>query len=131
MTKNEMTVEMQRLKNQRIYEYMELGKHALTLVCVAGCVWLIFEGLKPMIVNQSPLAIEALSKVIDKLKLGSVIGYIWGGLATAAFVTERKGKKRAIKEKNRQQTIAEKDDANRTSSGLTDTGETPSRRGSK
>jgi hypothetical protein len=44
---------------------------------------------------------------------------------TLAWKRERNQKKRAIREKSRYQKLVEGADPNRSSSGLTDTGETP------
>ena len=44
---------------------------------------------------------------------------------------ERRGKKRAIKEKGKYQRLVESKDSYRSSSGLTDTGETPKTGGKK
>jgi len=64
-------------------------------------------------------------KMIDRLKLGSILGYFGWLLTTLIVFKERKGKRRAIREKKKYQAIAEEQDAYRSSSNLTDIGTTP------
>jgi len=117
--------ELERIKLQRMERcYVPLAQSALKYLAVLGGIWLIFRGLAPMFSN-SPEQIGAMAKFVTALRPGSMLGYIWGGLMTGGFMLERRGKRRAIKEKNKYQNIVEKNDFQRTSSGLNEDGSTP------
>ena len=97
----------------------KLAKLTTTIIVV----WLLLNGIKEIIEGQSPEGIIAISKIISISNLGSVLGYIWGSGVTVLYFFERKGKKRAIKEKNKYQNLYEGKE--RTSSGLDEYGNTP------
>lgn len=125
MNKNELLFEQARIQARKFELLVGLGAHLGTLAALVLCVWLVFEGLRPLVQGQSPEAIAAFANVVEALKLGFTAGYAWGAVATGAWWLERKGKKRAISEKSRYQKVVERDDPERSSSGLTETGETP------
>lgn len=125
MNKNETTVELSRQQTLRTEARIGLIKYVLALVAGLVAIKLILDGLQPLVVGQSPEAITALAAVIREFHLGSVLGYLWGAGATAAWTIERKGKKRAIQKKSEYQSMVESGEPNRSSSGLTPTGDTP------
>lgn len=125
MNKNELEYAKAQFGAQKFDSTIGLIRTIVLGGITLGGIWLLFDGLSKVIDGQSPDGISAFAKVINALQLGSVVGYIWGAGATAGWVMEHKGKKRAISEKSRFQKLAESGEPNRTSSGLTSTGETP------
>lgn len=125
MNKNELTVELSRQQTLRTEARIGLTKYVLALGAGLVAIKLILDGLQPLVVGQSPEAITALAAVIREFHLGSALGYLWGAGATAAWTIERKGKKRAIQKKSEYQGMVESGEPNRSSSGLTPTGDTP------
>lgn len=125
MKNNEVEYARIREGASNFRESLQLIKHALGCATFAVSIWLIFEGLTKVIGHQDADGITAFAKVIEALELGSILGYLFGGAATVAWRRERKAKKRAIREKSRYQKQVEKADANRTTSGLNETGDTP------
>lgn len=125
MNKNEYNYEIKRLDVEKLKYWIKLGTHTVTAAAWVGAVWLIFNGIEPILKGLDADQIGAVARVIEALNLGSMAGYIWGTVATAAYIVERKGKKRAITKKAEFQEIVESSDANRTSSGLSKTGESP------
>ena len=98
-----------------------------TLVRAAGAIIIVYifmEGLKS-IAAQSPDSVAAIAKVIEALKLNEWLPWVVSAILGTATYFERRGKKRAIKEKGRLQKIVEGKDPNRTSCGLTEFGDTP------
>jgi len=85
---------------------------------------LIFLGLKPFL-TASPDVIDAMARVIEKLNFSNTTGYMLSGGMGIGWYAERKGKKRAIRKKGEFQKMIEKDDKYRSSSGLTEFGDTP------
>lgn len=110
----------------RIIEIV-VGLIRTILICgtFLGAVWLILTGIKPIISGQDATQIEALAKVVESFKLGSIFSYGIAVITGIAWAVERKGKQRAISEKAHFQKIAEQSEQNRCSSGLTTIGQTP------
>lgn len=125
MTKNELTLELKKAGLQQLQAVMDFCKHALSVTCVVAVMWVIFNAVKEMTVGQDASSIAALAKIVEALNLGSIMGYCWGLGATGLWLRERKGKKRAIRRKSELQDELEREDPNRTSSELTETGDTP------
>lgn len=109
---------------------IKLCGQIVAAVTVIACVWIIFKELYDIVSTQSPEGISAFAKVINALKLGSIIGYLWGGGMSVAWWKERKGKKRAISLKGKYQKSHEASDTYRSSSELTEEGDTPDEEGS-
>lgn len=91
---------------------------------MCGIFYIVMAGLKEIALS-SPEGISALAKVVEAFKFGTVSAYMLAGGLSIAWVAERNGKKRAIQEKSRYQRLLESTDPHRSSSGLTDTGDTP------
>lgn len=125
MQKNDLEYAKAQFSAQKFDGVVQLLRTILLAVAGLVGIWLVFDGLHKVIAGQTPDGISAFAKVVEALNLGSVLGYIWGGGATIGWMRERKGKKRAIGEKSRFQKLAEKNDPGRSSSGLTETGDTP------
>ena len=103
-----------------------LIKHLISVCGGVFAIYLIFKGLVPFL-TANPDVISAMALVIEKINVANVTGYIVGAGAVTAWAVERQGKKRAIKEKGRLQKLIESTDNYRSSSNLTQTGDTPDR----
>lgn len=97
-------------------------------VTVLCGLYITFWGLRPLFFSTSSTVIDAFTRLVASLKLGSVMGYAWGALSTSLYVAERGAKKRAIHAKSDLQHRLEAQEPNRTTSGLTSTGGTPKER---
>jgi hypothetical protein len=126
MNKNELEYAKAQFIAQKTAGIFVTVRHLFSVIAVLIAIWLVFDGLHKVIGDKKPDSIVAIAKVIEAVHLGSILGYLWGAGATAAWYRERKGKKRAIVQKSRYQKKAEEGEPNRTSSKLTETGETPS-----
>jgi len=100
------------------------GKVAKYIAWVMS-VFIVMKGLEPILVPGAADEISAFSKVVSALPLGSALGYILFIIMVLFYRKERAGKERAVKEKARLQNLLEKDEPNRSSSKLTETGNTP------
>ena len=125
MNKNELEYAKAQLSSKTTGEIFATLRHIISVLSVLCAIWLIFDGLHKVIGDKNPDGIAAIAKVIEAVKLGSILGYLWGAGATTAWMLERKGKKRAIAQKSKYQKAAEEGDPNRSSSKLTETGDTP------
>lgn len=96
---------------------------------IGAVMWIVIAyigfGAFKSIAFHSAGQIGALAKLTDSLKLHYVVPWLCVVFTGTAWKYERTGKKRAIREKSKYQKIVEADDPQRTSSGLTDTGDTP------
>ncbi len=81
----------------------------------------VMEGLQQIVLGQ-PESISALAKVAEAMHLGTLSGYLVAGGVGVAWNMERKGKKRAIQ---RHAALKNKYEPGESSSGLTETGDTP------
>jgi hypothetical protein len=124
MTKHEFELKKAILGARRFELVMGFLTHIATLCAVLGSIYLIMEGIRPLI-GQSPEAISAFTGLIKAINLPTIIGYVVATLTSIGWYLERKGKQRAIKEKSHYQKLAEKDDLHHPSSGLTEIGGTP------
>ncbi|WP_186136158.1 hypothetical protein [Burkholderia gladioli] len=59
-------------------------------IAVVVSIYFIMSALK----GQSEGAIAAIAKVVDAMKLGSLLGYGWGAVATVAYGIERSRRKK-------------------------------------
>lgn len=125
MNKNELEYAKAQLSAKNAADTFATLRYVISAGAVLVAIWLIFDGLHKVIGSEDADAIVAIAKVIEALNLGNILGYLWGAGATVAWVRERSGKKRAIAQKSKYQKIAEADDPNRSSSELTETGDTP------
>lgn len=125
MNKNELEYAKAQFSAKQTGEIFTTLRHLISVLAVLAAIWLVFDGLQKVIGDKNPDGIAAIAKVVEAVNLGSILGYLWGAGATAAWWRERKGKKRAIAQKSKYQKTAEEGDPNRSSSKLTETGETP------
>lgn len=127
MNKNQLTLELERVRHRtiRFEAFCRLASVLIKYGSFVVCVFIIFYGLKSLVDGRSAQVLLAMSQLVKSFGLQTWLGYVWGGVSTSAWLIERKGKKRAIKEKSEYQHRAEGGEVNRTSSGLTPTGETP------
>lgn len=123
-TKNDVKIEEYRASTTRFRYVCGIIKHFITIGGVLGALYIIFEGLKPFL-KSDPQVLMVMVQILDKLNIYNITGYIVAAGASTGWALERKGKKRAIKEKGRYQALAESLDAYRSTSGLTSSGDTP------
>jgi len=125
MNKNEYLIEDKRLSVQKLRHILEFLSRVAFYATVLIGTWLVFWGIRPLLLTDKTEVINAFAGLIDKLGLSTILGYIWAFTSTGLYVAERRSKKRAIRLKSSYQHQAEQGEPNRTSSGLTDTGDTP------
>lgn len=125
MNKNELAYELARQTTVRIQHGLDFAGKIVVAVAALSACYMIMDGLRPLISGQSPAALSAFAEVVSALDLGSVVTFTWAGGATIAWRYERNGKKRAIRQKSALEHATQEGEPNRTSSGLTPTGETP------
>lgn len=125
MNKTELEYAKIQTDAQKHAQGIGLIKYMIQCSTYLVALWIIFSGLDKILAGQNSDGISAIAKVVEALHLGSILGYVAAAGAAVAWKVERTGKKRAIKEKDRYQKIAEKDQSNRTSSGLNKDGSTP------
>lgn len=105
-------------------EAFRFGSNIAKSVAAMVIVYLIMHGLESIVLSK-PENIDALSRFVEKIRLGEALGYILAGVMGFAYNRERKGKKRLIQEKGRLQNELEKEDPSRSSSGLDINGDNP------
>lgn len=124
--KNDKDVEILKIEADSVKHKTncQVLKHVVTCITYLVAVFLFFKGLEPFL-SAKPDVLTVLEKIIDKLNFFNCTAYFLCGLVGVAWKLERNGKKRAIKEKSKYQSLLEQKDLYRSSSGLTKTGETP------
>lgn len=125
MNKHQFLIEQKRLEVQKLHLVLTFLSKAVFYATVLAGTWVLFWGIRPLFSATRPDVINAFAGLVEKLQIGTILGYIWAGTATALYVAERRSKKRAIHQKSALQHELENGDPNRTSSGLTATGDTP------
>lgn len=120
------SIQIERIKSgtEKFRLIVGLLSHISTILGVVVAIWVIMKGLEPFLYSD-PDTINAMAVVLDKINVSNISGYIVATFTSCAWYMERLGKKRAIKEKGKYQKIAEQNDEFRSTSGLTETGETP------
>jgi hypothetical protein len=103
---------------------MTFAKTIANNATILGCMWIAFAGLKE-ITMSNPDGVHAVAELVKNLNLGSWLGYIWGGVATGGYMLERRGKKRLLKPYADQRTAREVNDPYHGSSGLNESGDSP------
>lgn len=144
LTEKEIELEIRKIEleekkvlagQSRFVAKMELGSRVFTVVGGVFAVWLVTKGLAELVqqpaknLSATARVIESISGVLDAIaRTGRVFCFLAIFLLAVAWFWERQGKKRAIREKARYQQMAESGEQGRTSSGLTETGDTPKSR---
>lgn len=124
VTKNDIEIEKIKAFTERFHELCGIIKHLFSIVGVLFAIKIIFLGMLPFL-SSSPDVINAMAVLIEKINISNISGYILAGGTSTGWYIERKGKKRAIQKKGEYQKLAEGNDNSRSSSGLTEKGETP------
>lgn len=125
MNKNELEFEKANLKARQFDQIISLIKHVISVSGTVFALWILVSGLQSIISGQSPESIKAISELVHAFPISDILGYAWGAGMTGIWMVERRQKKRAIKKKGEYQAAAERGEVNRTSSNLTETGDTP------
>ncbi|MDR3382331.1 hypothetical protein [Cupriavidus basilensis] len=127
MNKGEVEVHKGAIRAQNVRGYLDLAKHALSMLTVLLAIYLVMNGAL-QIVKASPEQIGAIAKVLEAIKLADIAGWIVGGIGVGAWRLERTGKKRAYKKLATLRREVEADDSYNAGSGLTVAGDTPKKR---
>lgn len=117
-------IEKIRASTDKFYAVCDSIKHFVKIGGVVLSFYIIFKGLEPFL-SSKPEVISAMGKIIEKINFSNITSYLVGSVGYTGWYLERKGKKRAIKQKGKYQKIAERNDEYRSSSGLTKSGDTP------
>lgn len=125
MSKHDVDIAKIRAGSAKFESVMATASYIIGRAATLGAIWLVFDGLNKIIADRDAATINAITKLVSALRLGSVLGYVAAILCSVGWYFERQGKKRAIREKSRYQSLVERNDPYHTSSGLTATGETP------
>lgn len=97
-------------------------KHLATAFMVLGVVYVAMHSLEN-IVTAKPDAIKALAELAKEIQLSSMVGYGCAVLAGGACMMLNKSRKKLIEENGRMRKKIESNDPRRSSSGLTEQGE--------
>jgi len=124
ITKNDIELEKIKSSTEKFNTVFGAVKHLLSIVGVILSFKVIFSGIEPFLASN-PEVIKSMAIIIEKINFSNITGYILTCGTSAAWYIERKGKKRAIEEKGKYQQQVEKNDEYRSSSGLTEIGDTP------
>ncbi len=104
----------------RLNTYRSFG--VFFVLCFLG--YIIITSFRDVAIH-APEQMCQIVKIVDALSLDRwIIGAI-AAVTSTGYIYERKGKKRAIREKSKLQKRLENNDPGRTSSHLTETGDTP------
>lgn len=104
--------------------YVDLLKHTLQLGAGLGFAWLFFDCVQAL-TSANPERLKALATVITSMSLDRVVPWILSGGLGIAYAQERAGKKRLVRKLAAKRGEVEQDDAYAGSSGLNETGDTP------
>jgi len=123
-SKNDLEIQRVKSSTDKFGFVCGLFEQVVRTVGGLGALWIIFAGLKPFLASN-PATINAMSALIEKINISNITGYFLAAAVGTGWLIERKGKKRAIKQKGKYQKMVEENDPYRSSSGLTSIGETP------
>lgn len=125
MNKNELEFAKLRLGAEKFGKVLNFFKALATLGTILGCIYLIFDALVLM-ANANPEGVSAIAEVVKNLEIGSILGYVVAAGCAGGWMLERKGKKRLLVDYANRRATREAGDAYHESSGLTESGDTPS-----
>jgi hypothetical protein len=124
VNKHQVAIAQANRGAQIFSECISLLKTCATVACIVGCIWIIMDGLKSM-VQANPANISAMSQVVEKLNISSIMGWLVGLGGVGYGAIERSGRKRLLTGYAKQRRAIEANDPYNASSGLTETGDTP------
>lgn len=126
MNKNEFELQKLTIGARRLDRVLAFGAFIAKLILIAFLGYWLFDTLK-VLGAMHPASLEALSKVVEKLSLGTIAHSILTASLATAWWIERKGKKRAIHKVSDLRKQVEHGDAYHASSDLDKDGHTPSK----
>lgn len=126
MNKNELEAKKAGIEAEKFGALLAMISNAFKWAAFAFLGYLFFDTLKALGTN-SPESLEALGRLIEKMKLSDIVHYIVTGMLGAGWALERKGKKRAIKKLAKDRKSIEQGDPYNASSQLNENGDTPSK----
>ena len=124
MNKYEVQIAKVQLSGEKFSQVVGLARAAIVGGIIIGSLWVIMNGLKGL-AGQSGEQLNAMALLVEKFHLSTMVHYCADGVLVAACLVQRKNAKRAIEQKSKYQHQAEDGEANRSTSGLTPTGNTP------
>lgn len=129
-SKKDREHELELMKIQQSISQWQQGIGLLTLLvkCAVGlgALYIFMAGIAEITSTSSTDQIHALTKFAHEMNAGYLVYGLFAALGIGAYARERSGKKRAIKKLGEQRKLNEsKDPGGRTTSNLTETGDTP------
>jgi hypothetical protein len=124
MNKYEAQIAEAQISGEKFSEGVGLVRTAIVGAIIIGSLWVIMNGLQGL-AGQSGEQLTGMALLVEKFHLSKMIHYCADAVLVTAFVVQRRNAKRAIEQKAKYQQMAENGDSNRSSSGLTPTGNTP------
>ena len=124
MNKHEARIAEVQIKGEKFAQIVGLLRTGLVGGIILGSIWLVMNGLQGL-TGASAGQLSAMAELVDKFHISKMVHYCADAVLVAGFLIQRRNAKRAIAEKARYQREVEGSDPNRTSSGLTNTGDTP------
>ena len=115
ISKNDLRMAEIHAGSLRFAERLGILRQLITGGIILGCVYLIFAGIQP-IMQREPGAIQAFASVVHELFLSHIVWSLVSVGTTSAWLLERNGKKRALREKAKLQRQIEAADPYRSSS---------------
>ena len=109
---------------ERFLAMVDLAKVAFRCIFAGVSVWLVARTIQAMI-GQDASSLRGLAAVVEAFSVDRIVLILGNIILGTACVVERRGKKRAIREKGKLQRRLEDGEPNRSTSGLTDTGDLP------
>lgn len=124
MNKYEAQIAGAQISAEKFAQGIGLARTAIVGGIIIACLWVIMNGLKGL-AGQSGEQLTGMALLVEKFHLSTMIHYCADAVLVTAFLVQRKNAKRAIAQKSKYQQKAEGGEENRSSSGLTPTGDTP------
>jgi hypothetical protein len=125
LNKNQLEFAKLRLGAEKLGQILNFFKSLATLGTILCCIYLIFDSLVQM-AHANPQGVNAIAEVVKNLGIGSILGYVVAAGCAGGWAMERKGKKRLLVDYANRRATREAGDAYHESSGLTESGDTPS-----
>jgi hypothetical protein len=99
-------------------------KYIFGVICVLGSIAIIMYGIQPFS-GSNPESLNAIAHIIKNINFLNSSSYVMAFMFGGGWYFERRGKKRAIAKKGEYQKKVEQNDLYRSSSCLTESGDTP------
>lgn len=124
--KNDVEIEKIHSRAATVALSFEFGRHVLICATVLWAISLCWQGLAGLI-GANPDQLTAMAKIVEAFKLSTIVHYLLDAVLVATAGISIQAARRATRQKGEFQARLEQGDGNRTSSGLSPGGTTPSR----